>query len=171
MQITPETTTIQIQAQEVREIEIRQPGDYVIELIGSGAQAKIHGAFLTTGQERLAVNLLIIHRADHTSAQTTLKGVAKDHSHLRFFGRIKIEPNCPGVTSFLEERILLLSETASAEAVPELEILSDDVKCSHAASISPIPETQLFYLQSRGLSRDVAETAICEGFLAVGPDS
>ncbi len=173
MQIQPETTptisvtTFQIASQQSREIVISKPGDYVVELIGVGASAHIKGAFLATDKMQIDVNLFIVHKAAHTTAQTTLKGVAKDKSRIRFFGRIKIEPNCPGTQSFLEERILLLSDKASAEAVPELEILSDDVKCSHAASISPIPEEQLFYLESRGIARAAAEELVSDGFLAI----
>ncbi len=162
----PENSTIlQVGADERRLITISEPGNYVVELNGVGAHANIQGAFLTTEKTYVEVNLYVIHKAAHTTAQTTLKGVAKDQSRIRFFGRIKIEPNCPGIQSFLEERILLLSDKASAEAVPELEILSDDVKCSHAASISQIPEEHLFYLQSRGISRKDAEELVTEGFL------
>ncbi len=133
--------------------------------MGSGAHADIRGNFFAQHKEHIDVNLFIVHQAPHTSAQTTLKGVAKDDSHVRFFGRIKIAPNCPDVQSFLEERVLLLSDHAYAEAIPELEILSDDVKCSHAASISRIPEEHIFYLQSRGLSTAQAEQLVVEGFL------
>ncbi|CAN5288850.1 hypothetical protein BH10PAT2_BH10PAT2_3030 [soil metagenome] len=164
----PENSTIiVVQANENKTVHIKNPGNYVVHLNGVGAHVHIQAAFLTEGKTQLELNLYIIHEAAHTSAQTTLKGVAKDQSRIRFFGRIKIEPNCPGVQSFLEERILLLSEKASAEAVPELEILSDDVKCSHAASISQIPEEHLFYLQSRGISRTNAEELVTNGFLTL----
>ncbi len=164
-QTPKENTIFTLQANEHKVITIAEPGNYIVELNGVGAHADIKGAFLTTDKTQLEVNLYIVHKAAHTSAQTVLKGVAKDQSRIRFFGRIKIEPNCPGIKSFLEERILLLSDKASAEAVPELEILSDDVKCSHAASVSPIPEEHLFYLQSRGIPRAQAEEIITEGFL------
>jgi Fe-S cluster assembly protein SufD len=156
---------IRVEKDETRAIEIRESGDYVVELVGSGARAEIHAAFLTTAKQQLSVNLFIIHRAPHTSAHTMLKGVAKDQSAIRFFGRIEIAPHCPDVQSFLEERVLLLSDQAKAETIPELEILSDDVKCSHAASISRVPEEHLFYLQSRGLTQAAAEDLIVEGFL------
>jgi Fe-S cluster assembly scaffold protein SufB len=80
-------------------------------------------------------------------------------------GRIIIDPECGDTNSFLSERILLLSDSARAEAVPDLEILTDDVKCSHAATISRIPDDQIFYLMSRGLSRQTAEEEIVSGFL------
>jgi Fe-S cluster assembly protein SufD len=160
-----EPHTIHLQKDEVKNIELKESGDYYIELLGSGAHAHITGRFLATQKDQVIINLYIIHKAPHTSAQTILKGVAKDQSSIRFFGRIKIEPGCPNTQSFLEERILLLSDQAKAEAVPELEILSDDVKCSHAASISPVPREHLFYLQSRGLSPQMAEDIIVQGFL------
>lgn len=146
-------------------IEITESGQYTVELVKSGVHVDIKGVFLATGNEKVNVELFIVHKVPHTTAQTMLKGVGKDQSSIRFFGRIAIDPGCPNTQSFLEERILLLSDQAHAEAVPELEILSDDVKCSHAASVSRIPEEHLFYLQSRGISRDAAEELVVEGFL------
>jgi Fe-S cluster assembly protein SufD len=157
--------TFQITAHQNEKIEITESGKYTVELIGVGAHVNIHGVFLAQDKDDITIELYVVHKAPHTSAQTTLKGVARDQSHIRFFGRIMIDPGCPGTQSFLEERILLLSDKAHAEAVPELEILSDDVKCSHAATISPIPEEHLFYLQSRGISHEEAENMIIEGFL------
>lgn len=146
-------------------ILIKESGKYLVEITESGAHAQIQGAFLTTGDEVVDVEILIVHKVPHTTASTTLKGVARDSSKIRFLGRIIIEENCGDTNSFLEERILLLSDKAKAEAIPELEILTDDVKCSHAATISNIPKEHLFYLQSRGLSKTNAEDAIIEGFL------
>jgi Fe-S cluster assembly protein SufD len=154
-----------IQVSSHQKIEITESGPYTVELIKPGAHAEIVGKFLAQQKEDINIELYIVHKAPHTSAQTTLKGVAKDLSSIRFFGRIVIEPNCPDTKSFLEERVLLLSDKAKAEAIPELEILSDDVKCSHAASISRIPQEHLFYLQSRGISPQVAEELVVEGFL------
>ena len=65
----------------------------------------------------------------------------------------------------MTERVLLLSDTATAETIPDLEIESYDVKCSHAASVSRINEEQLFYLMSRGISRVKAEDMVVVGFL------
>ena len=98
-------------------------------------------------------------------ANTTLKGVVRDQSQLKFKGLITIDPNCGQSSSFLTERILLLSDQAHAEAIPDLEILTDDVKCSHAASISNLDEEHLFYLMSRGLSKKQVEKLIVNGFL------
>lgn len=147
------------------QITLTKSGEYTVEIAKPRAEVQIIGKFLTQDSDDLNIQLTIIHSAPHTRAKTILKGVAQDQSRIRFFGRIIIEEDCRDTQSFLEERILLLSDQAKAEAVPELEIKTDDVKCSHAASISRIPEEHLFYLQSRGISSKQAEAMIVEGFL------
>jgi len=152
---------------EKQTISITQSGDYLVELVGQGAQVEVVGAFLAENSDKVDINITIHHKAKNTLANTTLRGVGRDNSSIRFFGRIIIAPDCGMSNSFLTERILLLSDNARAEAVPELEILTDDVKCSHAASVSQIPEEQLFYLMSRGIPKKQAEDLIIEGFLKV----
>lgn len=159
------TKTFQVSLKDIQPIVITNSGQYLVEVVESGAHAEIQGAFATKNNERVDIEVLIVHKVPHTTANTTLKGVAQDNSQIRFLGRIIIEPGCGDTNSFLEERILLLSDTAKAEAIPELEILADDVKCSHAATISNIPKEHLFYLQSRGLSKQESEALIVEGFL------
>lgn len=146
-------------------IVLTKSGEYFVEITEPRAEAMIVGKFLTVKDEKIDIHLTIVHKAPHTRAKTMLKGVAKDNSSIRFFGRIIIDENCGDTQSFLEERILLLSDKAKAEAVPELEIKTDDVKCSHAASISRIPEEHLFYLESRGIPQDEATDMIVAGFL------
>ena len=148
-------------------VTLSEPGEYEFFLTKPGAELFIVGSLQATGSQRLVIRVTIHHQAAHTLAKTELRGVVADSAFLSFWGKIKIDPNCPGANSFLTERILLLSPEARAEAVPELEILTDDVKCSHAASISSIPEEQLFYLMSRGVSRKEAEKLLVTGFLAL----
>ncbi|PWU23477.1 hypothetical protein C5B42_02890 [Candidatus Cerribacteria bacterium 'Amazon FNV 2010 28 9'] len=150
---------------ENEHITLDHSDEYRIEIVAEGVQVKIVGAFATHEKEQIDIHLTIVHKAAHTRANTILKGAAFDNSSIRFFGRIIIEPNCPDTQSFLEERVLVLSDKAKAETVPELEIKTDDVKCSHAASISRIPQEHLFYLQSRGIPKAKAEEMIVEGFL------
>ena len=159
-------TTIKLERDQRQTITIPGPGKYLVILAGEGAEAMICGRFKTQGQEKLDVQLVIHHQAGHTLANTSLRAVAADQSQVTIKGKILIDQNCPQANSFLTERVLLLSDQAKAETVPDLEILSDDVKCSHAASISQIPEEQLFYLMSRGISRKKAEKLVVEGFLS-----
>lgn len=159
--------TISVKAGQLQTVVLDQPDHYIVELVEPGAEVEIKGAFQAAGKESVEVKVIIHHQAPHTRANTTLRGVATDQAFVKFTGRIIIDENCGDTNSFLTERILLLSDQARAEAIPDLEIKSDDVKCSHAASISHIPSEHLFYLQARGLPKQQAEALILEGFLNV----
>ena len=151
----------------MKKIKIKNSGKHVIELKKPGEEVEIWGVFKTKNKQKIRVEIIVHHQAPLTRAITTLKGVADDQSRIGLVGRIKIEPNCGQTNSFLTQRVLLLSDQSQAEVVPDLEILTDDVKCSHAASISHLDEEQLFYLMSRGLSRTQAEKLIIKGFLKI----
>ncbi|HEX9817934.1 MAG TPA: SufD family Fe-S cluster assembly protein [Patescibacteria group bacterium] len=157
--------TFTVKKDEHREIKLTEPGQYTVELVGPGAEANLTSVFQTKAKENLELSVIIHHKSPHTRAETTMKGVARDQSRIKFNGKIIIDPDCGDSQSFLTERVLLLSPQAKAEAVPDLEILTDDVRCSHAASVSNIPEEHIFYLQARGLNRLKAEEMIVEGFL------
>jgi Fe-S cluster assembly scaffold protein SufB len=157
--------TIQITQLQNDPIIITNSGEYVIELTKSGAEVTISGAFLAEKSDVVDVTVVVHHKAPNTRAETVLKGVGRDRARIRFVGRIIIDPECGNSNSFLTERILLLSDEAKAETIPDLEILTDDVKCSHAASISRIPEDHIFYLMSRCIDRVTAENMIVSGFL------
>lgn len=157
--------TIRIKSPGLHEVSIKKSGEYLVQLMAEGAEARLSGVFETRDKEALTIKVILHHKAAHTRAETVLKGVARDQSSISFHGKIIIDEHCPDTQSFLTERILLLSDTARAEAVPDLEILSDDVSCSHAASVTNIPQSQLFYLMSRGISRSDAEELIVAGFL------
>jgi Fe-S cluster assembly protein SufD len=79
---------------------------------------------------------------------------------------IKVDHGAQQTDAFQESRNLLLSKTAHADAIPGLEILADDVRCTHAAAIAQIDPDQLFYLRARGLDAEVASRLVVEGFLA-----
>ncbi len=145
--------------------EIKEPGEYKYELLESGTEVVIGGVFVGKGKERKAVKVEIVHMAAHTRANIVLKGAGYGESWLKFEGKIVVEKNCPDTNSFLTEKILLVGEKARAEAVPDLEIESDDVKCSHAVTVSKIPEEQVFYLRSRGVGEEKAKEMVVEGFL------
>ncbi len=138
-----------------------------IVLKKEGEEVEIVGQFQTHGKKVHTLQLVVTHKAPRTRANTTLRGVAWDQSQIKLSGKIIIEKGAQQTQSFLRERVLLMSPQARAEAIPNLEILANDVKCSHAATISNIPEEQVFYLMSRGLTRKKAEEMIVEGFLTV----
>lgn len=141
-------------------------GEKEIILDREGMELNIVGAFTVSKEETKVLRLHIIHRAPNTTAHTLLKGVVNDRGKLELHGTIVVDRNALHTNSFLRENILLLSPSAMAEAVPNLEIHTDAVKCSHAATISSFPEEHVFYLRSRGLSEASARTLLVESFLA-----
>lgn len=147
------------------EIKIEKSGDYLVRLFAKQAQVNINGRWQVNPRSKLDIKLVVQHMTDDTSADISLKAVGRNYSQIKFLGKIVIEPNCTRVNSFFSARVLLVSSAARAELQPELEIKSNDVQCSHATSISQIDEKQLFYLLSRGLSRQAARQLIISGFL------
>ena len=161
----PEQTSYQIQADEHRVIELTESGDYVVELVGAGAEVEIFARKNLAESEQFQISVVIKHTAGRTRATTKLLGVANDSAYLKIAGKIIIEADCKDCESFLTERVLLLSPKAHAEVIPDLEIKNNAVRCSHAASISYIPAEQVFYLMSRGLTEVEAKAVIAEAFL------
>ena len=148
-------------------ITLTQPGNYTYTLSEEGSELVIVGRFWLKGQDVFNLNLTIIHAAPHTSAQASLKAVVEGRGVVNLNGTVIVQKSAQSTNSFLEERVLLLSPEARATAIPNLEILSDDVKCSHAATVGRLDDEQLFYLMSRGLSKARATHLIAKGFLKV----
>jgi len=134
-------------------------------LAGPGARSEIVGFVLGEGRQRMDHHTVHDHRAPHTSSNIDFKVVLTDRARSAYTGLIRIEEKMAGSEAFQENRNLLLSETARADTIPELEILTDDVQCSHGATVSPMDPEQVFYLESRGLPWREAERLIVRGFL------
>ena len=144
---------------------VNQPGSYRFTLDKKGQELNLTCRFRLTGDEVKRWDIEIVHAAPNTSSKTDIKGVVDGSAQAFVFGTIKVLPAAKGTEAFLEERILLVSPHAKAEAVPNLEIETDEVHCSHAATIGKIDEEEIFYLQSRGVSNLQAKKMIAEGFL------
>ena len=94
-----------------------------------------------------------------------LKAVVEAGGDLELRGKIIIGPQAHGADAFLRLKVLLLGENARAITVPELEIMTNDVKAGHAASVGRLDQEQIFYLMSRGISREEATKLLVEAFL------
>lgn len=160
-----ELFTTTIAAHQTKTVVVDTPGRYEVLLQGEYARVEIVGRFRLIDTQNQAYEVVIHHQAPHTSAQTKLLGVVDNRAFLQLKGKIIIDEHCHDSQSFLTERVLLLAPTAKAEVVPDLEILNHEVKCSHAASLSRVPDSQIFYLMSRGLAMEQAKQLITEGFL------
>lgn len=144
---------------------VDKPGYYRFVLDQVAQELEIVGRFNLGDRDVKHWDIEIIHAAPHTKSRTNIKGVVDGDGQAFINGEVKVFPEAVGTEAFLEERILLVSPRARAEAVPNLEIETDDVKCSHAATVGKIDEEELFYLQSRGIPVNQAKNMIIDGFL------
>jgi Fe-S cluster assembly protein SufD len=139
--------------------------DLSVTLSGPGATAAIHGAFLVSGRQHVDNHTTVDHRAPDTSSREIFHGLATGHGRGIFNGRIVVQPGAVRTVSALNSRNLLLTNTAEIDTKPELEIYTDDVRCSHGATTGQLDANALFYLRSRGLSPDDARQALITAFL------
>jgi Fe-S cluster assembly protein SufD len=135
-------------------------------LEGEGAEGKVTGAYASRGRQHLDFDTTQEHAAAHCVSDLAFRGILADRSSAVWRGMIKVDPGAQETDAFQESRNLLLSKKAHADAIPGLEILANDVRCTHAAAIAQIDPDQLFYLRARGLSHEVAARLVIEGFLA-----
>lgn len=119
----------------------------------------------TKNEEKISANITAEHLGKESSSSMTVKGVAQDSSTLSIHGKIIIDEKASGSEGYQQLDILMIGEEASGKAIPELAIKNPLVVCSHGASVGGINKEQLYYLQSRGLSKKEAEEIIVEGFL------
>jgi Fe-S cluster assembly protein SufD len=106
------------------------------------------------------------HAAPQTTSDLLFKGAVAGTAKGVYSGLIRVRKEAPGTNAFQTNRNLVLSEGAGAESVPNLEIETNDVRCSHASAVGPIDEEQRYYLESRGVPPDVAERLIVLGFFS-----
>ncbi len=135
-------------------------------LEGEGSHAKVTGAYAPHARQHLDFDTTQEHGAANTTSDLAFRGILSDRSTAVWRGMIKVDPGAQQTDAFQECRNLLLSKRAHADAIPGLEILANDVRCTHAAAIAQIDPDQLFYLRSRGLSEAVGKRLVIEGFMA-----
>ena len=143
---------------------------------GPGGSTRQVALYFAGGEQMHDFRTIQDHDAPHTTSDLLFKGAVQDSSRSVYTGLIKIRKHARGTSAFQTNRNLTLSEGAWAESVPNLEIETNDVKCSHASTVGPIDPEQRFYLESRGIPTQIAERLIVLGFfdevldqLPVGP--
>ncbi len=138
--------------------------DLGVRLVGDGSSSEVVGLYFGEGSQTLDYRMLIVHEGRRTSSDVFLKGAVEDAAQSVFTGLLRIEKDARGTTTFETNRNLVLSEDAKAHSVPNLEILCDDVVCGHGSSVGPLEEEHLYYLRSRGLTKERAERLLIKGF-------
>jgi Fe-S cluster assembly protein SufD len=134
---------------------------------GRGGSARVTGAYVAHGKQHIDYDTTQEHAAPDTTSDLAFRGILRDRATAVWSGMIRVDPGAQHTDAFQENRNLLLSDGAHADAIPGLEIEANDVRCTHAATIGRIDEGQLFYLMTRGLDRGEAERLLVTGFLEV----
>lgn len=137
----------------------------VPRLAGSGASATGLGLAMPGPRGCADLRFVEDHAAPDSTSRVTFRAVAGGRGRAVFTGLLRIRPDAVRAEAFEEARGLLLSSSAHADVLPELEILNHDVRCSHGAAVGPVDEDAVFYLTSRGLDRTEAEALLVEGFV------
>jgi Fe-S cluster assembly protein SufD len=135
-----------------------------VAIEGAGARCGVNGAYLLRGQQEATTATVIDHAAPGGTTREVFKGVLEDRAHGVFLGRIAVRPGADKTDAHQLNRNLLLSPRAAVDTKPELEILADDVKCSHGATVGDLDEAALFYLCSRGIDEASARRILIEAF-------
>ena len=134
------------------------------DLAGQGATSRVTGAYFADGTQHLDYDTFQEHIAPSTTSDFAFKGALRDTARVVWRGMIRVEEGAQKTNAYQENRNLLLSKTATANSIPGLEILANDVRCTHGATLSQVDREQLFYLMARGLPRSDAERLIVRGF-------
>ena len=135
-----------------------------VDLIGQGAEGRVSGMFFADQKQHLSYNTLQRHLAPRTTSDLLFKGALDGKSHSVWRGMIYVAPGAQYIDGYQANRNLLLNSDARSDSIPGLEILNNDVRCTHGSTVGKIDPEQLFYLLSRGIPRHEAEQLVIQGF-------
>ncbi len=139
--------------------------DLQTKLLGPQADVKLFGAYLIGGQTHVDYHTTIDHVAPHCTSEEVFKGIVTDQGKAVFNGRIHIHRDAQQSNANMNNRNLLLTNTAEVNTKPELEIYADDVKCSHGATVGQLDEVALYYFQTRGINKADAHRMLSHAFV------
>lgn len=148
---------------------ISMDGKYIrnndhVNIEDEGVEINLNGLFYADGDSFIDNHTFIKHDAVHTSTNENYKGIIDDKATGVFNGMILVQPDAQQTNAFQSNHNILLSDDATINSKPELEIYADDVKCSHGATSGSIDPEQIFYLKARGISEEIARSLLIAGF-------
>jgi len=135
-----------------------------LDLAGEGASGRMSGFYFTDGTQHLDHDTQQNHLAPHTTSDLLFKGALRGHSHSVWQGMIYVARGAAKTDGYQANRNLVLEDSARADSIPGLEILADDVRCTHGVTIGRPEQEPLFYLRSRGIPEAEAARLVVEGF-------
>jgi len=134
------------------------------KLAGEGLECILNGLYLTRGEQLADHHMIVEHAQPHCASHEYFNGILDDKSKGVFHGRIYVHPVAQKTDAKQTNKNLLLSDDATADTKPQLEIYADDVKCTHGATIGQLNDESIFYLRSRGLGKDTARRMLIHAF-------
>jgi Fe-S cluster assembly protein SufD len=134
-------------------------------IVGEGGRSDLLSVSVGAGAQEFDARTLQDHASPHTTSDLLYKNSLSDRSRNTFGGLIRVEPHAHFTDAYQTVRNLLLSDDCEANSMPGLEILADNVKCSHGATAGQLHEDELFYLLARGIPKHVAQQLLVAGFL------
>lgn len=135
-----------------------------VSLDGEGAETRLFGLYLTEGEQHVDHNTFISHPSPHGQSRQVYKGILDGKSTAIFSGKIFVHKDAQKTDAAQTNKNLLLSDEATVDTKPHLEIFADDVKCTHGAAVGQLDEAAVFYFKSRGLDEQTARSVLCFGF-------
>ena len=139
-------------------------GESLSRLVGEGARSEMYSINPVEGTREVDQRTLQDHVAPNATSDLLYLNALDDTSRTIFAGLIKVQPGASGTDAYQKVRNLILSDEADPNSMPGLEILNDEVRCSHGATNGPVSNEELFYLQARGIPREAASRLIVNGF-------
>lgn len=140
--------------------------DVAVTVAGSGARCALNGVTLGRGKQSLTTLTSLDHAVAGANSDQAFKSVLDEGAQAAFQGKVIVRPDAQKTEAHQSNHNLLLARTAEVNTKPELEILADDVACSHGATVGEIDKDAMFYLLSRGLDEATARRLLVEGFVA-----
>lgn len=137
-----------------------------IRLAAPGAETQLFGATMVSGQQIVDHRTQVEHQAEQCLSNQLYKSIADAQATVTFTGRIYVHPRAQKTNAYQSHRAVLLSEKATVNARPQLEIYADDVRCTHGATVGSLDEDALFYMRSRGIPLDYARALLLHAFLS-----
>lgn len=135
-----------------------------IDLDGAGSTGKMSGFYFADGEQHLDHDTQQNHNAPHTTSDLLFKGALRDKGRSVWQGMIYVAPGAQKADGYQANRNLVLNRGARADSIPGLEILADDVRCTHGATVGQMEQEHIFYLMTRGMQRADAERLVVDGF-------
>jgi Fe-S cluster assembly protein SufD len=138
--------------------------NFTILIDGENCESHFHGIYLLTGNTLVDNHTVVDHQKPHSYSNELYKGIMDGNSKGVFNGKIYVRPHAQKTNAFQSNRNILMSETATVNTKPQLEIWADDVKCSHGCTTGQLDDEALFYIQSRGIPYDSAKAMLLYAF-------